>query len=467
MIMESVLEKKWKFDDTIYAFIGIFLLFRYFSALDSGENLFIVGQFLLTGFASFFFLIKQKGGFITFEKLIAVFFLFFLSMAPLEQYSAKTTFWDLPFPSDEYIVLANILIHLLLAILIAFFSTPLLKITPHHSNYNFRFSKRGILILATIDVLVLCFLAYNKILFSIEESTISFSSSNEANIFKNTIKSLPLVFSCLYFSLKNCNLINCNKRSLNIFTVLFLVLFVIGCNPFSGLSRYLLFASYIIIFSLLLSPLKIKHSSYFLLLIFVVIYFIFPSLNFFKYNTAENISSFHIVIADFTSNDYDSFFMISKSLQYYKESGPLFFMNLLTGLFAFIPRSFWSEKLYPSGQLVTEFFNASYTNVSCPIVAELLISSGPIFFFPLSVLFAAILKWLSQIDLQHPVYGIGIKYASLGFLIPILRGAFLPMMSYYYQICFSFLIITFFAFSFLSKKKPRKTKITHCRLINS
>jgi hypothetical protein len=76
------------------------------------------------------------------------------------------------------------------------------------------------------------------------------------------------------------------------------------------------------------------------------------------------------------NGDYDAFEQLVNTLEFVSANGVTFGMQLLGVLLFWVPRSVWLDKPLGSGQLVAEFSQYSYTNLSCPLWAEAYINFG-------------------------------------------------------------------------------------------
>ena len=214
--------------------------------------------------------------------------------------------------------------------------------------------------------------------------------------------------------------------------------------------RYFLFAVYIILGMIILE--QFKHRSIVMVGFLLGFVCVFPAFNFFKYHNITEISQFVLGGLNFNFYDYDANQVFMLAIKYCDMRGYVYGMNILTGIFCFIPRTIWTAKLYPSGQIVSSVFNASFTYLSCPIYSEFYLAFG----FLGIIVFTLIISYLvklydKKVELNKVTSNI-INVIVIGMSIYIMRGAFLPTMSYLFGM---FLAVAIVYFSNLLSTKIR------------
>lgn len=213
--------------------------------------------------------------------------------------------------------------------------------------------------------------------------------------------------------------------------------FLIVFNPIGGvMNRYILFGTFLMLFAGFFE--NNEHKSFVLLVAVFGFYFVFPAFNFFKYNSFANISQFTWGGFDVNTNDYDSYQVFLQAIRYVNEHGIMFGKNIISALLCIIPRSIWNGKSLPSGQIITEAINARFTNVSCPLFAEFYLSFGIFGVIVGTVIFANLIKTIEYGNQIHNYYYRGIYYITIGIIMSYLRGAMLPVTSFWYCWIISF-----------------------------
>jgi oligosaccharide repeat unit polymerase len=126
-----------------------------------------------------------------------------------------------------------------------------------------------------------------------------------------------------------------------------------------------------------------KLNKYFVFIFLFGFMIVFPAINAFRRSNWSEVNIIQIfentvddISANYASGDYDAFSVIGDTMQYVKANGLSFGKQLLGAIFFFVPRSIWKTKPYGSGQTIFEWMGASYTNISCPIMAEGYINFG-------------------------------------------------------------------------------------------
>lgn len=153
------------------------------------------------------------------------------------------------------------------------------------------------------------------------------------------------------------------------------------------------------------------------------------------FNAQYVVDNFKDILSNaFVRGDFDAFSMVCRAVRY------LDLHQLATGhqmsgaMFYFIPRSMWPDKPIGSGAMIADTYKWTFTNVSCPFLAEGFLNFswlGAIGFYFLLALTAAkydgfYWKMLRSANLGN--YWIVMYPACLGLLVFILRG---DMMSSY------------------------------------
>lgn len=149
----------------------------------------------------------------------------------------------------------------------------------------------------------------------------------------------------------------------------------------TGLSRYAMAAIYggmLLTFSN-----KLKRGRTFILLFLAAFLVVLPFLNAFR-NTAFNEVDILVAIQNVLSNlndawlagDYDAYTMLTLAIEYVASKGITWGRQLLGVLLLWVPRSIWPTKPIGSGHMLATNLGWSFTNLSCPLPAEMFLNFG-------------------------------------------------------------------------------------------
>lgn len=441
-----ITNKECKIIDTAVYFL-LANLFIFLSIYHSNWNMSILVNisFYVIGFFSFYRVVTIKKN-ITLLRNFYIFEFIFLYYAALIQYGNHSNIWfgvglNIEFEDIDYFY-TNLLILFFNCILEFFYYF-------YKPNYNkhmvkFEFSNDCYTIFNLINILSFFFLfATNNIN---SKSLLNNSNYNLSVQIINILKFIPVssIIIAVTFK-KESKLSFYNKVSLALYIIFFLVLFY----PFYGsVSRYLIFGSYLCILTLFCSNFKIK-SIFFAMFIFGFLV-LFSSFNYFKYN--NRLEGFSISFSNLDAEDFDAYQLIMIAIKYTQNRGCLFGKNVLSAILCFIPRSIWSNKCLPSGEIMFDFYGATFTNVSCPVIGEAYISFGIIGILIFSGLLGYAFKRLDNSISKS--YSHFIFIIISGFEIYLLRGALLPTWSYTVVNIIS-LSFMFTVFSLFKRKNKR------------
>lgn len=453
-------QKNTTLDYIVYSIIGILFCLDYIYSTINSENIIVSFLFLIVGAVTFFEYIRDNRLF-SINKFIMIYLFVFEYLAPYKQYITNYNIWRLAsFSTADYIVS---LILVLLFLFCYLFGTKCLFKKVKGITFIFgekntgkkliRINDRSLLLL-TLEILLCLYYLYstNQLI----DLGVSGESLNQAD---NTIqiyimviiRFLPIACILFLFFANKYGLVNCSKNKIKAFGVFCSIAAFIIFFPLNGtIPRYFLFAVYIMLGMIILE--KVKHRSIVMVGILLGFVYIFPAFNFFKYHNITEISQFVLGGLDFNFYDYDAHQVFMLAIKYCDMRGYVYGMNILTGIFCFIPRTIWTAKLYPSGQIVSSFFNASFTNLSCPIYSEFYLAFG----FLGIIVFTLIMSYLvklydKKMELNKVIPNI-INVIVIGMSIYIMRGAFLPTMSYLFGM---FLAVAIVYFSNLLSTKIR------------
>lgn len=411
-----------------FSFISFGFFFLYFfSQIDFSKSFLVYFTFFLIGLGSLCFLCFKES-FLSWSKIFFSFIFIFFCIAPLSQYNSSVSLWNHTYFTNQDYIQCNILILLSISIFYIFYNLRVFKVrkgTICTVNHNVLF----VFTFLNILVLVYCFLT-NSIIGSEYLSSNSFAS-----FFSKAIRFFPVANFLLYLL---CGRKNIKKDSSYIIPTIIVI--SILYFPLSGsLARFMLFGAYLILFYQLLNRIKIHSLLPFLLIIgfFVV----FPAFNFFKSFTIYELDKFTFNINGITNTvDFDSYQLFMESIKMAKANGILYGQNLLSGFLFFIPRSIWNSKLNYSGMIIAQFYGASFTNLSCPFIAEFYLGFGIFGVIIFSALLGLLFKLGDVFISTNRAFGKGISIIYCSLLFYTLRGSLLPTLSFTSSLALSYVI---------------------------
>lgn len=408
-----------KMDIILFLFSFAIFSIDYISQIKNDGNIIIYITFGLIGLFSLVELCLLEH-FISVIKVFFSFIFVFFYCAPIHQYNSGRTFWGLARISDNDYIFANLLILLSMSLIIIFYRLTSKSKIKKRVNPQSQISVNCYLVFLIIDLLCLAyFIAINGIF--------TFSSSSSDTIFSSVQKIIRFFPVATLLIGKNFEFHNNTKIKI-CFSLNCLIVFILFFPLAGAVSRFLLFATYLMLFADKLIKIKYK----FLLPIALLVGFtvVFPIFNFFKTNTISNIFDITLVVDSFNTVDFDAYQMFIYSIKYVNESGMLFGKNLLTALLFFIPRSIWNQKLHHSGELVSTYFNGYFNNLSCPYIGELYLAMGLAGIIFGSIVLGRIFKKFDSVFLDKTNQNSLYVTIVFGMSIYLLRGALLPTFAY-------------------------------------
>ncbi|MFA6755256.1 MAG: O-antigen polymerase [Bacilli bacterium] len=431
-------------DVVIYLFCFAMVLLLLFSFDYSKSKFEVVFSFLINGILFSFFIIYTKKNFSPI-RIFNIFSFFFMFIAPLSQYLSNVVLWNstgsiVTYTSNDYFT-TNILVFI--------FSLVVNLFALINYKENKKQSKK---INMNYPLLYIISIIFTLLFFFLEKSE-SFKALEISSMVEMFCGFVPV-------SLYMVDYINNDAKGLYIkkHNLLFIIEIIIIFFPFSGeIGRWLLFGCYLSLFTLIFA--KSRYKSIVFLIFIIGFFYIFSAFNFFKANDFSDILSFSFnSTTAFNSVDFDAFQMIMMTIKYCDLNGFCYGWNLFSGLFSFIPRSIWTSKAIMSGAIVTSYFGSSFTNISCPLIAE--------FYYAFSYFGVAIGSVLTGLffrliekNSNHGIFGRGLYCLITGLLIFILRGAFLPTVSHSYWIILAFIFALICSHLFSFNKKINNTKV--------
>lgn len=382
--------------------------------------------------------------FLSFNKFIFIFSFLFLYLAPYYQYANDIVFWNLGSFSEHEYLYANILIIIFLLLYlfaynIFFQKVPIFVIEKKENDSINDFT---LIIWAILSIASVVFLFFNGELIKFDKTSTDEIDSIFTMILK-IFRLFPALSLITYIFYRRKNLIKAKKKTKAFFLSTIIVCFAIIFFPLNAtIGRYLLFGTYIMVFAAIFP--NIKYKSLLLILAFVGFGIIFPLFNFFKYHSIMELNKLEFDFIDLGFQDYDAYQILMSTVRMVSKEGPSYGLNILTSIFCLVPRSIWHTKGYPSGEIVATFSNASFTNVSCPLIAEFYLSFGVIGLFIFTILFSLFIRIIDKGSKGNKIEYKVLNCILIGLALALLRGALLPVSTFIWSVIISFIILLFF-----------------------
>lgn len=428
----------------IYVLLIIFLLLNIFSVINHINIIIdslVILTFVLIMLISIFEIIKDKLPY-SLNKTFWYYNLIFNFFAPMIQYLTNYKMWAHEAEINSYLS-ANLLI------LFSFIIYKLIykKVTKKNINVDNKFSLNSpnIYLIIMFIISIICYgLAIKQIGFlgmlSRAENSYNFSTDSTINtIITHLIKCIP-VYTFLLFFLK--------KRKLNLWSMILLIIIVMLNFPTST-TRFWMGAIFIGLFLLLFHKL-VNIGRVYDILILVIFTIFFPMLYVFKFHDInyflENGIQLDSITESFNSVDYDAYSMIYRAVEYVDDYDVVYGKQVFGSIFFLIPRGIWPTKPYPTGELIASAQGQSYTNLSCPFIAEGYVNFGIFGVIIFQIILAMICSKLDRIYWTRNDKSIYLKILYpflMGFLIYFLRGALHPAIVYLFCFCIPILFIYF------------------------
>ena len=437
--------KNSKLDFIIYILLGVLFLFDYFISTFKTRNYVTSFLFFLIGFITYIEFVRDKRMF-SINKFIMIYLFVFEYIAPYKQYLSNYNVWGLTeFTEEDFLYSSLVVLIFLLSYLFAnrvlFKKIKNIKIKVGYNKPN-KINAFSLYVLSFISFLCLLYLLSTRQLINLGNGIDSSVGSNTIKIFLIVfIRFIPVASLLYYFCFFKDVRTSLPRISVRIIYILITVVVVLLIYfPLNGtIPRYFLFSVYLMVAFLVMR--KTKNRSFILLGILFGFVFIFPAFNFFKYHSIKDISNFTLGGLNFNFYDYDAHQLLMLTIKYCEANGYSYGMNILTGLLSFIPRSIWKSKMMPSGMLIAESFNASFTNLSCPIYAEFYLSFGLIGAVLLTFTLTYFIKLCELKMLRGSLINELINIVIIGLSMYIMRGAFLPAMAYTYGMILAIIFV--------------------------
>lgn len=421
----SITKKVSVIDLVVYFLLLIFFAF-FFCTLDysSGQLLTLI-TFFVNGLFFLYQVVKPQKC-VTLKRNIYIFNLIFFFFAPLQQYLNGVVLWSyngitLQYTDSDYIR-ANIFILVSCLVFELAYSRKIVKNKQLFKNKRIRETERyeyarnstrvmkaGVVISTMCCVVVIATNGFNSI---------SFSSAIIYQL-KNMIMFTPVLY-LLIGLINHENGIRHAKRYCILFAAQAIVI-LLGYSE--SIPRFILLGALMVVVSFEFSD--YKHKSLYFLIYVLGFFFAFSAMRYINLFDAEII---HFV--DFCQNDYDAYQFLMMTIRYVEDNGIAWGMNFVSALFCLIPRSIAPWRLELTGGIVAQYYGSWYTNVSCPLIAEMHFAFGVVGIVVLSAFLGLFIKKLDMMDFDNALFKRGVFSLFSGLSIYLLRGSFLPVFSY-------------------------------------
>lgn len=411
-------------------------------------------------------LFLYKGRPFSIFKIVHLFFLFFLGIAPFLQYENNVVFWGgKSFTDNDYAFTSFILLCVLL-IYNTFYSILCRNKKTLIGNRLYcklsnpiaqtKVLSRG----ESIIFILLAFLCFVFVLYinkfnvfalffrggdieggEILEKSISISKSLSL-IVNNFFRPMVVVLFLVAVSLK-CNVF--------VKIILAMLMLLVACP--TAMPRFSVAAMYIPV--LFLSFKSFKKPNVFVFMFILGLLVLFPFLNNFRNYSDEQSLKMGFDFKMFLEGHFDTYSSLLRVVTYDIDTNG---MQLVGCLLFWVPRSIWPTKPIGSGAYLSEVLHLSFDNISCCYFAEGYINGGFIGIFIFTVVLAFFsasfdnLYWSNQKNNNTNVFFELLYFFLLGLTFFILRGDLLS--SFAYTVGFSCSILFVF-YILLYKRKYR------------
>jgi oligosaccharide repeat unit polymerase len=412
-----------KTQNMILAFLlGAFIvLYSLTITAKHSSDVFVNLSFVLIGILSSLLLISASKVFsITFLLGLYSFLLFFC--VPFHQYVYSENIWHIFLYSGRDYLTANLLIALFLSIYLAISKVSLSKTDgkkPTKKEKEFTINNRSLSLITIIDGFLFITLLSKFGLSYFSRRGETFNNSISDYFFLSLLPCFTLcstIVSLYSFTKK--------KRVFNFVLLLINLCFFIVLNPISRQSRGSLLVLFFVLFGLFNK--NFNNKFIFIVLSLIGAFFLMPLFNYFK-TLNYSLVSFTI---NFEHADYDAYEMLLISMKFTESCSFFFGKNILSAILFFIPRSIWKDKMLNSGEIIMSYYNATFTNVSCPLVAEFFLSGGVLGVFIFTSLFSILSKKIDKLIFSKNPFSNFVFFALLGMFFPVFRGSLLQAISF-------------------------------------
>lgn len=431
-----------------------FSLFLEFILNDfSNHNVFVIISFLAIGLLNIFSIVNSKKPF-SFFNMFHYFSFFFFYYIGLKQYLNDTIVWrfitNLAINDFDFLITNFVIIVFETLFIISYFIfSP--KSKRKSIRTNLYISNNALFFATIVNFLILAFFISQYGFFGIlARSSTSYSSNQTATlIVEKFIRMIP--FASVLIVLNK----NGQKDALHYaLTAINSIIVFILIFPLGGVPRYCVAAVYIALACKFFVP-KVHNSAFVFLILMIGIMYVFPSINFLRYNLFNDLDQFKFVGYNYASGDFDCYQVTLSVIKHVNINGPIFGQNILTAFLFFVPRSIWGGKMLGSGWYLSTFYFADFNNISCSFIAESYYSFG---LFGLMI-GALGLAWLAK-KIDFEIYDSNqfngdsrsIAFVLIGYSFFLLRGDLLSSFAYLVATILAFYTAKLFLLVFSTKK---------------
>ncbi len=434
----------------INGLICIVLMFDFF-LIDNlfDKNFFVILSFLIIGLISIISILKCKKVFSPF-LMTHIFIFFFMYFIAIRQYCNDVVILNFMeafnFSDFDYFITNMIII----LFQIVFNFTYILNIRKNRNRIKSeKYSVKDTIYLTNKSLYFFLVVSIGIALFFINiYGVLGVLSSDDikANNFSqienlllgNFLRGFPAITLLIFINAPHNN----KDLGYKIGLVLHFLIVLFLIFPFGGVSRYRVAFVYLSIIASVFKN-KIKNPGTIFLIMLVAILLIFPTINFFRYNSILDLNDFKIESFDYKSGDYDAYQMLITTIKYSRNNGLLFGKNFMTALLFFVPREVWNSKMVGTGYYIADQFNAYNNNVSCPLIGEFYISFGVVGVIFGALILGFIISKFDSIDYNGTNWLIySINFTLFGYIMFIMRGDLLSSFSYFAASILSIFIVS-------------------------
>ena len=436
-------------DFLVYGFIVLFLVFNFISDFRAELNALVQVQFLTIELLSIAFFISDKRSY-SVHKFLMIYLFVFEGYAPLLQYRSGSNLWGIVLNTDELYLYSNVIVFIFL--LVFEFGYRYLRYKKpgdaiggfHNEKYPFSLTSGALLVFSLIDVLSLLYLGETGQLIGRAQTDSLVATDTIAVAAKVAVQTFCVASLLVYVLMRRCGRLTASELSQGLFKVVTVICVCLIFFPLWGsMSRFLLFAVYIML-AVMLYP-SLKHPSLLLLAVFLGFVFIFPAFNFFKYHGFSDIAQFQLSSGNFDFVDFDAHQCLMITCDYAASKGYSWGMNLISAVLCFVPRAIWPAKWLPTGQVMFSDYGAAFTNVSCPMYAEFYLAFGIPGLIVFSLILGYVIRFVEESYERGSVFFQGVCIILIGMTIYIARGAMLPTFAYTFSVFIAFALAYFLA----------------------
>lgn len=427
-------------------FLIISLILSLLISKYANKSFFVIESFFINGIIIAFNIYYDKYDY-SLNKMFWYFMLFFMFISPLFQYFTSYNQWNYYLSETTYYRSNNIICMFLISYIL--FKKYLLersekilekvnkKIYKIKINKSKKISKN--LLYFTIAIFLIYMINVRLGTFYRGNNEIYLINDGISAIINHFIKAFPVFCFCYIFNFYN------EKDKKNILLMLFIMIFVM-IYPQST-NRYLLGIVYLgLLIVIFQGKIKKRYFNIFIISLFILL---FPLFQLFKwYSFGYLINNKNTIVTQFensyNSADFDAYSMLGRTINYTDANSFTYGKQLSTTLFFFIPRKIWNNKPFPTGKVVAISQGQTFTDLSCPLMAEGYIDFGTFGVVLYSFLLSAFLNIFDMIYYKNINKKTELKLTypfMFGAIIFILRGALQPTFMYTLLFYFAFIIV--------------------------